>query len=136
MTMASSTMKPDAMLRAISERLSRLKPMAAITPNVAINVTGRVTLGITVAQNFRRNRNITRMTSPTVSASVHCTSATEARIVVVRSAAMSNFKARGANFCNEGSRALTASTTRMMLDPGWRFTLRIRAGLPLYQAAI
>ena len=70
MTIASSTMNPDAMLSAMSDRLSSEKPMTAMMPNVAINVTGRVTLGITVAQNFRRNRNITKITSATVMASV------------------------------------------------------------------
>ena len=68
--MASSTMKPEAMLSAMSERLSRLKPQTAMIAKVAISDTGKVTLGMTVAQNFRRNRKITRTTSPTVIASV------------------------------------------------------------------
>ena len=66
MTMASSTMKPDAMLSAMSERLSRLKPQAAITPKVAISDTGNVTLGMSVAQNFRRKIKMTRTTRLTV----------------------------------------------------------------------
>ena len=98
MTIASSTIKPDAMLSAISERLSSVNPIAHITPNVAISDTGSVTLGMSVAQNFRRNRKITMTTSTTVIVSVICTSATAARMVVVRSAAMSIRSAPGADF--------------------------------------
>ena len=54
----------------MSERLSRLKPTAAITANVAISVTGKVTAGMTVAQNFRRKMKDHKITRPTVIANV------------------------------------------------------------------
>ena len=47
--------------------------------------SGTATLGMIVAERFRRNRKITITTSATVSISSNCTSFTDARIVVVRS---------------------------------------------------
>jgi hypothetical protein len=80
-TMASSTTNPVEIVSAISERLSRLNPIRSITPNVPIIASGSATLGMTVAQNFRRKTKITITTRATVSTSVNCTSATEARMV-------------------------------------------------------
>src|SRR5260370_1159609 len=45
---------------------------------------GTATLGMTVAETLRRKRKITSTTSTTVSIISNCTSATEARMVVVR----------------------------------------------------
>ena len=87
-TIASSTTKPVEIVSAISERLSRLKPSSFITPNVPINVSGSATLGMTVAQNFRRKTKMTITTSATVSSKVNCTSVIEARMVSVRSPKM------------------------------------------------
>ena len=84
-TIASSTTNPVAMVRAISERLSRLKPTSFMMPNVPTSVSGKATLGMTVAQSLRRKTKITMTTSTTASTSVNCTSRTEARIVSVRS---------------------------------------------------
>src|SRR5216684_1098940 len=85
MTMASSTTKPVEMVRAISERLSRLYPSKYITPKVPTSDKGTAMLGIIVADKVRRKRKMTITTSATVSISSNCTSRTEARIVVVRS---------------------------------------------------
>ena len=57
--MASSTTKPTAMVRAISDRLSRLKCSASITAAVASSASGITALGISVARTSRRNRKIT-----------------------------------------------------------------------------
>ena len=84
-TMASSTTKPTAMVSAISERLSRLKLSRYIEANEPSSARGTVTPGMNVAQKLRRNSNITSTTSTMVRPSVNSTSATEARIVVVRS---------------------------------------------------
>jgi paraquat-inducible protein A len=46
--MASSTTKPDAMVRAISDRLSSPKPAAAIIAKVAISDSGSATAGMIV----------------------------------------------------------------------------------------
>ena len=66
-TMASSTTNPVEIVSAISERLSRLKPTSFITPKVPMTASGSATLGMTVAQNFRRKTKITITTSATVS---------------------------------------------------------------------
>ena len=93
-TMASSTTKPTAMVSAISDRLSRLKFSRYIAPAEPISASGTVTLGMSVAQKFRRNSRITSTTRAMVRTSVNCTSATEARIVVVRSSNGLHFDGR------------------------------------------
>ncbi len=70
-TMASSTTKPVEMVSAIRDRLSRLNPTSFMTPNVPITASGRATLGMTVAQNFRRKTNMTMTTRNTVRTSVN-----------------------------------------------------------------
>ena len=50
-----------------------------------ISDSGTVTAGMMVAQKLRRNMKITITTSATVSSNVNCTSATDARMVWVRS---------------------------------------------------
>ena len=85
MTMASSTTKPVAMVRAIKERLFRLNPRRYMTPKAPTRDKGTATLGITVAARLRKNRKITITTRTTASISSNCTSLTEPRIVVVRS---------------------------------------------------
>src|ERR1700676_1886764 len=115
MTMASSTTKPEAMVSAIKERLSRLNPHSAMPPKVAISETGRVTLGITVAQNLRRKMKITITTRTTVRTGVNWTAWMGARIVGVRSVTTEIFRHAGNEDCRLGSTALTASTTLMVL---------------------
>ncbi|MNL56927.1 hypothetical protein D3C87_1804510 [compost metagenome] len=56
MTMASSTTKPVASVRAISERLSRLKPSSRMIANVATIDAGRARLGMRVARAVRRKK--------------------------------------------------------------------------------
>ena len=85
MTIASSTTKPTAMLRPISDRLSRLKPRTYITANVPMRARGTATLGMTVAQKSLKKTKITMTTSTIVNTRVNSTSRTEARMVVVRS---------------------------------------------------
>ena len=46
---------------------------------------GSARLGMTVAQTFRRNTKMTKMTSASVSAIVNCTSRYDSRIVSERS---------------------------------------------------
>ena len=81
-TMASSTTKPVPMVSAISDRLSSENPQNHITPKVAISDSGSATPAMMVARMVRRNTSTTRMTSPTLSTRVNCTSRIEARIVV------------------------------------------------------
>ena len=93
-TMASSTTKPVEMVRAISERLSRLYPSRYITANVPISETGTATAGMSVARPLRRNTNTTMMTRTMEMTSVLSTSLTEARMVVVRSRTIGGVDAR------------------------------------------
>ena len=94
-TIASSTTKPVAMVSAISERLSRLKPSRYITPSVPTSESGTDRLGMMVAGMVRRKKKITTTTSTTASASSNSTSATEARMVTVRSVSTPTSTAAG-----------------------------------------
>ncbi len=68
--------------------------------------TGTAIAGITVGHTLRRNRKITITTSPIVSISVNCTSATEARMVVVRSEITETLMAGGMDASSCGSAVL------------------------------
>ena len=85
-----------------------------------ISDSGTVTAGMTVAQKLRKKMKITITTSATVSSSVNCTSATEARIVCVRSDRIFSLIAGGSEACSCGSSDLMRSTVSMTLAPGWR----------------
>ena len=54
-TMASSTTKPVAMVSAMSERLSMLKPKRYMTAKVPMSDSGTERLGMMVAGTLRRN---------------------------------------------------------------------------------
>lgn len=135
MTMASSTTKPVAMVSAIRVRLLMLKPARYMMPNVPISDSGTTTLGITVAVRLRRNRNVTSTTSPTASSISNCTSATESRMVWVRSATTTRSSVAGIAARSCGSKAWMQSTTSITLAPGWRCTFSRMAGLSPTQAA-
>ena len=134
-TIASSTTKPVAIVRAMSERLSNVKPASFITPNVPMIESGSAIAGITVAQNFRRKRKMTITTSTMVISSVNCTSCTDARIVAVRSVSTSSFTLRGSERRSAGSIALMRSAVSMMFAPGCRWMSRITAGFEPTHAA-
>ena len=76
-------------------------------PQAPSSESGTVTLGMTVAQNVRRNTKITATTRPMVSSSVNCTSSTEARMVCVRSLRIST--------CIDGG-MVAAQTRQLGLD--------------------
>jgi hypothetical protein len=84
-TMASSTTKPVAMVSAISDRLSRLKPSWYMIASAPTSDSGTARLGMMVAGTLRRKRKITSTTRPIDSVSSNSTSLTEARMVTVRS---------------------------------------------------
>jgi hypothetical protein len=63
---------------------------AYITPKVPTSDSGTTTLGMTVAQKWRRNRKITTTTSPIVTSNVSSTSWTDARMFSERSETRSN----------------------------------------------
>ncbi len=105
-----------------------------MTPNVPMSDTGTATLGISVARPLRRNRNTTRTTSATASASVFSASCSDARIVVVRSIVTARSIAPGIDARSVGRSRVTRSTVSMMLALGWRFRItqhrRLAVGRP------
>ena len=97
---------------------------------------GTASAGINVAHNRRTKMKMTRITSPMVSASVNSTSLTAARMELARSLRVSSDAAAGNSPWNDGSIALTASTTATVLASGWRCTARMMAREPSYQLAV
>ena len=97
-------------------------------PKVPMMESGSATLGITVAQSFRRKTNITMTTSATVRISVNCTSFTDARMVSVRSARIATFTEGGSVLVSFGRSAFMRSTVSMMFAPGWRWMSSSTAG--------
>src|SRR5438067_974284 len=61
-TIASSTTNPVAIVNAISDRLSRLKPATYMTPAVPTMASGTVTPGMMVAGTSRRKTKMTPIT--------------------------------------------------------------------------
>ena len=84
-TMASSTTNPTDSVSASSVMLLIEKPSAYIAAAVPISDTGTASVGMSVAENERRNRKITSTTSATAIPSVICTSSTDSRTEIERS---------------------------------------------------
>ena len=103
--------------------------------NVPMIDIGRARLGMMVARTLRRNTKITPTTSTSAISSVSCTSRTEARIDCERSYRRFSDTEGGTCARKVGSSASMASTTSMVLVPGWRWMARITPRVPLYQAA-
>src|ERR1700730_18321450 len=97
--------------------------------------SGTVTLGMIVAQRFRRKTKITITTRAMVSARVNSTSRTEARMVVVRSERMLTWIVGGIDACSVVNVLLIASTVLMTSAPGILNTTRKTLRLPLLHAA-
>ncbi|MOA25971.1 hypothetical protein D3C78_1467310 [compost metagenome] len=135
MTIASSTTKPVAMVRAIKVRLLTENPARYITPKVPINDKGTAIDGMRVALARRRNRNVTITTRAMAISNSCCTSVTEARMVWVRSVSTTTSRPAGRLSVMLGNRALIRSTTSITLAPGWRWMLSSTAWFSLAQAA-
>src|SRR5207245_1150580 len=97
-------------------------------PKVPTKDRGMATLGMTVAERLRRNRNMTITTRATVSISSNCTSFTEARIVVVRSVRIATLIEEGREALSCGNNFWMRSTTLMML-PGLPLNVHNDGGL-------
>jgi len=117
-TIASSTMKPVEMVSAIKDRLLRLNPRRCITPKVPTIETGSAKLGMTVAHNLRKNRNITITTRPMVRRRVNSTSVIEARMGAVRSINTATSTEGGSCRDKTGICRRTESTVSITLAPG------------------
>ena len=134
-TIASSTTNPTESVSPMRERLSRLNPRTAITANVPKSDVGSAIDGMNVERTFRRNRKMTRTTRTTVRRSVSWTSRTLWRIPCERSNMMSIRIAAGICIRKAGRSALTASTTWIVFESGWRWTARTIDRLPWNHAA-
>ena len=117
-TMASSTTKPVAMVRAMRERWFREKPDKYMTPKVPSRETGTATAGIQVARPLRRNRNTTSTTRPMEMSRVRSTSRTEAVMEGERSMIMVRSVFSGIQARRVGMAARMLSTVSMMFAPG------------------
>src|SRR5487761_641294 len=107
-TIASSTTKPDAMVSAINDKLSRLNPRRYMAPKVPTSDSGTERLGMMVARVERRKTKITSTTRITASVSSNSTSATEARMVTVRSVSTATSTDCGSDAWSCGSNAVGA----------------------------
>src|SRR5206468_12410412 len=119
-TMASSTTKPTESVNAISERLSSEYPNKYMMANVPTMDMGSAMLGIAVADRFRRNRKMTRITRTSARNSVNLTAFTDERIETDRSYRVATSTDGGITVRKLGSSALIESTTSTVLVPGWR----------------
>ncbi len=106
-TMASSTTKPVAMVSAISDRLSRLKPHRYMPLNVPMSEIGTTTAGTSAARMSPSARYTTNVTRPTARSSVHFVSRSDARMVALRSDTMVRFTSLGSDACSCGSASFT-----------------------------
>jgi hypothetical protein len=113
----------------------RLNPARYITAKVPTSDSGTERLGINVADGLRRKTKITATTRTIARPSSNSTSATEARIVVVRSVSTVTSTAAGSDACSAGSSDWMLSTTEITLAPGWRCTFMITAGVVLIHPA-
>ena len=99
-TIASSTTMPVAstMPKSVSTLIE--KSNSLMNANVPISDTGIVIAGMIVLRQFCRNRNITRMTRPIASTSVHSTSTIDSRTTTTLSKATCHSRP-GGKFCFE-----------------------------------
>src|ERR1700722_9659485 len=134
-TMASSTTKPTEIVSAMREILSRLNLRRYIMANVPAKASGTVTQAMNVVDTRRRKTKQTMTTSPTLMSRDVCTSATEARMVTVRSLWISKWIAGGNHRSNCGSIAFIRSTVSMTLASACLRTKSTTARLELNQAA-
>src|ERR1700733_13145677 len=81
---------------------------------------GSAKLGINVAERFRRNRKITRITNAMARNNMNFTSATELRMDSDASYKVAISIEGGMIARNCGSNCFTASTTSTVLVRGWR----------------
>ena len=117
-TMASSTTNPTDSVSASSVMLLMEKPNAYMTAQVPTSEIGTASAGIAVAEAERRNRKITRMTSPIAISRVSCTSTTAWRTERERSISTSRLIEAGTCARRLGNFARMRSTTSTVLASG------------------
>ncbi len=129
-TMASSTTKPAATVRAIRLRLLRLKCSRYIAPKVAISETTVATAGITVARALRRKALTTSTTSTMAINRVISISRRDERMLLVESEATCSLMSVGSWAASSGTTARMLLTVWITLAPGcWVTRIRIAGSL-------
>src|SRR5260370_36284552 len=88
---------------------------------------GRAIAGMIVAETFRRNKKITRMTSARVTIIVNWISLKAARIFLDRSLRICRVTEGGICAWKYGKSRRIASVVSMVLVPGWRMIIRLMA---------
>ena len=133
MTMASSTTKPVAMVRAIRVRLLRLKPSRYITAEGADERQRHGHAGDEGAAPLRRKANITATTRMTDRISSNSDVLAPRRgSKVVRSVSTAHLHAFGQAGLQGGQLPFRSGRRWVMTSaPGWRWTLRMIAGSTL-----
>ena len=135
MTIASSTTKPTEMTIAMRERLSSVKPAAHMPAKATPSDSGTVTPAAMTGAARRRKTSTTIITRAMEITSEVCKSATEARIITVRSDIVLKLTPGGIQRCKSGKMRRTPSTVLMTLASGSLVICSRTAGLPLYQPA-
>src|ERR1700730_15443924 len=123
--MASSTTKPTDNVKAMSDRLSSEYPSKYITANVPTIDMGSAMLGIAVADRFRKNRKITRITRTNARNKVNFTSSTDERIETERSYRVSMDTDGGITARKVGRKWGMESTPSTVLVRGCRWMARM-----------
>ena len=137
MTIASSTTNPTAIVSAINEKLFRLNPSKYMAPSVPARDSGTVTAAASVGTSRRMNRATTASTNTTEISSVFSTSATLARIVVVRSLMVRTTMSGGNHASSCGNCACTRSTVSITLAPAVLVSVsRIAGCFPSHAASL
>ncbi len=99
-------------------------------PKVPMIETGTTTAGTSAARTSPSAAKTTTVTSTTASSSVHLVSASDARIVRLRSETIVTLTSVGSEACSCGSSASTWSTVSMMFAPGCRCRITSTDGSP------
>ena len=129
-TIASSTTNPVAIVSAISVKLFKLKWHRYITAHVPASDKGTATAGISAVRQRLRNKATTSTTKPMEMASDFWISASDARIVGVRSDTTSIAMPVGTSRPKEGNKRRTPSTASITFAPGCWYKTSNTAGLP------
>jgi multidrug efflux pump subunit AcrB len=131
----------DTSAQAMKGMMVKLADVVAADPAVEGTVaftsgtSGRMFVGLVPTSERAVSADEVITTSAMVSSRSKRTSATEARIVTVRSVTTATCAAGGSVAPSSGNSALIESTTERILAPGWRRTLTTMAGLPSCHAA-
>ena len=134
-TMASSTTKPTAIVIAINESVSSVKPATHIAAKLPAMERGTEIPTAIVCARLRRKTSTTPITRRMATSSVFIKSRIEERMDSVRSVSVLILTPAGIQRPSSGKSAFTASTVSITLASGCLVICKITAGLPLNHPA-